>query len=98
MGITKSDGGGVESDLDEGNEPVPSCATPVGNDDEEEKLDVRVAELSVLDGLDSVLDGLDWVLCGVDSILDEVMLLVVVVADDVIGAPLSILLGVVYAG
>lgn len=98
MGITKSDGGGVESDLDEGDEPVPSSATPVGNDDEEKKLDVRVAELSVLDGMDSRLDGLDWVLDGVDSVLDEVMLLIVVVADDVIGAPLSILLGVIDAG
>lgn len=98
VGITKSDGGGVESDLDEEDGPVPSCATPVGNDDEEEKLDVKVAELSVLDEMDSVLDGLDWVLDGVDSILDAVMLLVVVVSDDVIGAPLSILLGVVYAG
>lgn len=98
MGITKSDDGGVESDLDEGDEPVPSCATPVGNDNVEEKLDVRVAELSVLDGMDSRLDGLDWVLDGVDSVLDEVMLLVIVVADEVIGAPLSILLGVIDAG
>lgn len=98
VGITKSEGDGVEGDLDEGDEPVPSCATPVGNDDEEEKLDVWVAEFSVLDGVDSGLDGLDWVLDGVDCVLDKVMLLVVVVADDVIGAPLSILLGVIDAG
>lgn len=104
MGRTESDGGGVEGDLDEEDEPVPRCATPVGNDDEEEKLDVGVAEFSVLDGVDSRLDGLDWVLDGVDtvldgvvSVLDGVMLLVVLVADDVIGAPLSILLGVIEA-
>ncbi len=102
MGRTKSDGGGLEGDLDEGDEPVPRCATPIGNDDEEERLDVRVAEFSVLDGVDSRLDGLDWVLDGVDSVLDGVvsvldgaMLLVVVVADDVIVAPLSILLGII---
>lgn len=98
MGITKSEGGGVEGDLDEGGEPVPSCATPVGNDDKEEKLDVRVAEFSVLDGVDSGLDGLDRVLGGVDCVLDKVMLFVVVVADDVIGGPLSILLGDIDAG
>lgn len=91
MGITKSEGGGVEGDLDEGDEPVPSCATPVGNDDEE-------TEFSVLDGVDSRLDGLYWVLDGVDWVLDKVMLLVVVVGGDVVGAPLSILLGAIDAG
>lgn len=99
MGITKSDGGRVEDDTDEGeDEPVPRSATPGCNDDEEEKLGVIVAEVSVLDGVDSVLDGEDWVLDGVASLLDGIMLLVVVVADGVIDAPLSVLLGVIDAG
>lgn len=60
MGTTKSDDSGAEDDLDEGEgEPVPRGATPGGNDDEEEKPDVRVAVVSVLDG---VLDGVDRVL------------------------------------
>ena len=106
MGITKSDGGRVEDDLDEGeDEPVPRSARPGGNDDEEKKLDVKVAYVSVLDGVDSVLDGVDRVLEGVASVLDGivsvldgVVLLVIVVADGVIDAPLSVLLVVIDAG
>lgn len=113
MGITKSDDGGAEDDLDEGeDEPVPRVATPGGNDDEEEKLDVKVAVISVLDGVDSVLDGVDWVLDrvvsvlegvvsvleGVVSVLDGVMLLLVFIAGGVIDAPPSELRGVIDAG
>lgn len=113
MGITKSDGGGAEDDLDEGeDEPVPRVATPGGNDDEEEKLDVKVAVISVLDGVDSVLDGVDWVLDrvvsvlkgvvsvleGVVSVLDGVMLLLVFIAGGVIDVPPSELRGVTDAG
>lgn len=97
MGRAKSDGGGLEGNLDDGDEPVPRCATPAGDDNEEEKPDVRVAEFSVLDGVGSRLDGLDRVLDGVVSVLDGVMLLLVIVADDVIGGLLSILLGVIDA-
>lgn len=106
MGITKSDSGGAEDDLDEGeDEPVPRVATPGGNDDEEEKLDVKVAVISVLDGVDSVLDGVDWVLDrvvsmleGVVSVLDGVMLLLVFIAGGVIDVPPSELRGVIDAG
>lgn len=99
VGITKSDGGRVEDDLDEGDdEPVPRSATPGGNNDEEKKLDVKVAVVSVLDGVDSVLDGVDWVLEGVASVLDGVVLLVIVVADGVMDAPLSVLLVVIDVG
>lgn len=103
MGITKSDGGGAEDDLDEGeDEPVPRVATPGGNDDEEEKLDVKVAVISVLDGVDSVLDGvLDRVVSmleGVVSVLDGVMLLLVFIAGGVIDVPPSELRGVIDAG
>lgn len=99
MGATKSDDSGAEDDLDEGeDEPVPRSATPGGNDDEEENIEVKVAVVSVLDGVDSVLGRVDWVLDGVASVLDGVMLLLVIVADGVIDTPLSELLEIIDAG
>lgn len=99
MGITKLDGGGAEDDLDEEeDEPVPRVATPGGNDDEEEKLDVKVAVISVLDGVDWVLDRVVSLLEGVVSVLDGVMLLLVFIAGGVIDVPPSELRGVTDAG